>query len=287
MPSSSVALADASGYRPARNPKYRDALELLLTRLKGLDAVLEEALVDSGHTRRIGLPEDKRRLTEGPLRLSDQPDMTELRKQLTRRQGPIGQRPGARPDGNTTKQIKLRLTVPGDGPSEASLLEALLASAIDQFEYQSVDEAEPEPGQTFPEGSVTRVTVNRYERDPVARKTCLARYGHRCTVCDVDFEAQYGDIGKDFDSRPPPEGTGHGRAGIRGRSACGSPTGLPELPRNAAQASPCIHPRGTTADASPITRRARVTTLGPVRALPPAIGLVAIRQATTGLRSAA
>ena len=187
-----------SGTRPARNPQYRAALELLLTRLKGLDAVIEDALVDSGHTRRIGLPEAERRLTKGPLRLSEHPDMTELRKQLTRAQGPIGQRAGARPDGNTTKQIKLRLTVPGYGPSEASILETLLASAIDQFEYQSADETEPEPGQIFPEGSVTRVTVNKYERDPAARKECLATYGHKCTVCDLDFEAQYGDIGKDF-----------------------------------------------------------------------------------------
>lgn len=42
------------------------------------------------------------------------------------------------------------------------------------------------------------MTVNRYERDPAARKKCLATYGHKCTVCDVDFETQYGDIGKDF-----------------------------------------------------------------------------------------
>ena len=59
-----------SGNRPARNPGYRMALELLLTRLKRIDAVLEEALVDTRDTRRMGLPEDERRLTKGPLRLS-------------------------------------------------------------------------------------------------------------------------------------------------------------------------------------------------------------------------
>jgi hypothetical protein len=100
-------------------------------------------------------------LTDGPLRLSEQPDMTELRKRLTNRQAQIGQRSDARRDGNTTKRIRLRLTVPGFGPSEASILEALLASAIDRFEYQSADETEAEPGQTFPEGAVTRVTVNK------------------------------------------------------------------------------------------------------------------------------
>jgi predicted HNH restriction endonuclease len=49
-----------------------------------------------------------------------------------------------------------------------------LSGAIDLFEYQTADEAEPEPRQTFPEGAVTRVTVNQYERDPAARKKCLA-----------------------------------------------------------------------------------------------------------------
>jgi len=188
----------ASSSRPARNAQYRPALELLLTRLRRLNAVLEDALVDSAHTQRLGLPEDERRLTDGPLRLSEQPDMTELRKRLTNRQAQIGQRSDARRDGNTTKRIRLRLTVPGYGPSEASLLETLLASAVDRFEYQSADETEAEPGQTFPEGAVTRVTVNKYERDPAARKKCLATYGHQCTVCDLDFKDQYGDIGKDF-----------------------------------------------------------------------------------------
>jgi HNH endonuclease len=188
----------ASSRRPARNTQYRPALELLLERLKNLDAVLEDALVDSAYTQRLGLPEDERRIAEGPLPLSEQLDMAKFRKLLTNRQAQIGQRSDARRDGNTTKRIRLRLTVPGYGPSEASVLETLLASAIDRFEYQSADETEPELGQTFPEGSVTRVTVNKYERDPAARKECLKKYGHKCTVCELDFEVQYGDIGKDF-----------------------------------------------------------------------------------------
>lgn len=188
----------ASSSRSARNTQYRSALELLLTRLKELNAVLEDALVDSTHTNRLGLPEDERRLTDGPLRLSEQPDMTELRKQLTRRQARIGQRPDAHRDGNTTKRIRLRLTVPGFAPSEASLLETALSNAIGRFEYRSPDEMGPQSGQTFPEGAVTQVTVNKYERDPAARKKCLVTYGHRCSVCDLDFADTYGDIGKDF-----------------------------------------------------------------------------------------
>lgn len=187
-----------SGRRAARNPHYRTALEVLLTRLRNLDAVIEVALVDSAHTQRIGLPEDQRRLTSGPVRLSEEPDMTALRTRLTRSQGPIGQRSGARPDGNTTKRIRLRLTVPGYGPDQASPLERELARTIGRFEYQSADETDPEPGQTFPEGAVKRVMVNKYERDPAARRSCLAKYGHQCSVCELDFEVQYGEIGKDF-----------------------------------------------------------------------------------------
>jgi hypothetical protein len=188
----------ASSNRAARNSQYRPALELLLTRLKRLGAVLEDALVDSAHTQRLGLPEDERRLTDGALRLSEQPDMAELRKRLTRRQARIGQRSDAHRDGNTTKRIRLRLSVPGYGPSEASLLEAMLASAIDRFEYRSADETGMEQGQTFPEGAVTRVMVNKYERDPAARKKCLEKYGHQCSVCDLNFKDLYGDIGMDF-----------------------------------------------------------------------------------------
>lgn len=188
----------ASSRRAARNTQYRSALELLLSRLKALDAVVEGAFVDSEHTKRLGLSEHDRRLTDRPVRLSEQSDVNALRKQLTNRQAKIGQAPPARRDGNTTKRIKLRLTVPGFGPTQVSALEAILSRALDRFEYQSADEMEPAPGQTFPEGALTRVTVNKYERDPAARKKCLAQYGHQCSVCDLNFADEYGDIGRDF-----------------------------------------------------------------------------------------
>jgi len=48
------------------------------------------------------------------------------------------------------------------------------------------------------EGSRLRVEVNIYERSREARNKCVAHYGARCLVCDFDFEAAYGDIGKGF-----------------------------------------------------------------------------------------
>ena len=52
--------------------------------------------------------------------------------------------------------------------------------------------------ETHQEGSVHRVWVNRYERDPKAREKCIEHHGTRCAVCEIDFERRYGDIGKGF-----------------------------------------------------------------------------------------
>jgi len=48
------------------------------------------------------------------------------------------------------------------------------------------------------EGAVKRVSVNAYERNPLARKQCIAVHGCRCAACGFDFEAAYGEIGRGF-----------------------------------------------------------------------------------------
>ncbi|TRY14979.1 HNH endonuclease [Shewanella hanedai] len=50
----------------------------------------------------------------------------------------------------------------------------------------------------FTEGAVKQVTINAYERDPKARAACIDKYGSICKVCDFNFEAIYGSIGKGF-----------------------------------------------------------------------------------------
>jgi 5-methylcytosine-specific restriction protein A len=40
--------------------------------------------------------------------------------------------------------------------------------------------------------------VNAYERDPRARKACLAHHGTNCSVCGFNFESRYGKIGEGF-----------------------------------------------------------------------------------------
>jgi len=48
------------------------------------------------------------------------------------------------------------------------------------------------------EGSVRRVEVNRYERDPHARQMCLAAHGTECCICGFSFGAAYGREAKDY-----------------------------------------------------------------------------------------
>lgn len=50
----------------------------------------------------------------------------------------------------------------------------------------------------YPEGAVTSVLVNRYERSPINRKLCLEHYGYSCLGCGFNFAERYGEIGKEF-----------------------------------------------------------------------------------------
>ena len=62
--------------------------------------------------------------------------------------------------------------------------------------FRSPEELPPE--DTYHEGAVARVEVNRYERDGRARLKCIERWGASCAVCGVDFAERYGKIGEGF-----------------------------------------------------------------------------------------
>jgi 5-methylcytosine-specific restriction protein A len=53
-------------------------------------------------------------------------------------------------------------------------------------------------GSKFKEGTLIKVSVNRYERDSQARKACIEHYGVVCQVCDFNFESVYGNLGEGF-----------------------------------------------------------------------------------------
>ena len=55
-----------------------------------------------------------------------------------------------------------------------------------------------DPASILIEGALLRITVNRYERDPVARQKCIDHYGTACVACGFDFEKRYGAIGARF-----------------------------------------------------------------------------------------
>jgi hypothetical protein len=53
-------------------------------------------------------------------------------------------------------------------------------------------------GVAFAEGSLKRVLVNRYERDPNAREACIRHYGVTCSACGFDFGVFYGEVATGF-----------------------------------------------------------------------------------------
>jgi 5-methylcytosine-specific restriction protein A len=54
------------------------------------------------------------------------------------------------------------------------------------------------PEDTVIEGAVSEVRVNRFERSAYGRRRCLAAHGHKCRVCNFDFENMYGPIGREY-----------------------------------------------------------------------------------------
>lgn len=56
---------------------------------------------------------------------------------------------------------------------------------------------ELDPG-TYPEGLAREVLINQYERNSAARQRCIDHYGLKCQVCEADFEAIYGPVGRGF-----------------------------------------------------------------------------------------
>lgn len=52
--------------------------------------------------------------------------------------------------------------------------------------------------QLLREGAKKKIYVNRYERNPHARRLCIEHYGLNCTVCGFNFEKFYGKRGIDY-----------------------------------------------------------------------------------------
>jgi len=53
-------------------------------------------------------------------------------------------------------------------------------------------------GKVFYEGAVRQIVINKYERNPLARRICVNHYGAFCQACGFDFFKTYCELGKDF-----------------------------------------------------------------------------------------
>lgn len=60
------------------------------------------------------------------------------------------------------------------------------------------EEIDEDEAQTVFEGASRSVRVNVYERDPSARRKCIAKWGLKCSVCSFDFAERYGELGEGF-----------------------------------------------------------------------------------------
>jgi 5-methylcytosine-specific restriction enzyme A len=80
----------------------------------------------------------------------------------------------------------------------ANALHELWAKHTDQKLFRSPDEPIGASPTLYPEGALSQVQVNRYERDPKARKECLDAKGYQCVVCEFSFEERYGPLGRDY-----------------------------------------------------------------------------------------
>ncbi len=72
----------------------------------------------------------------------------------------------------------------------------LMTGILAMLPVEEANSSYEEPGTTgFPEGVLTQIKVNKYERDPRNRAAALAIHGRVCLVCEQDLSHVYGSTG--------------------------------------------------------------------------------------------
>jgi 5-methylcytosine-specific restriction enzyme A len=67
------------------------------------------------------------------------------------------------------------------------------------YPYESLVEERPsEKHKPLLEGASSQIVINKYERNPLARRMCIEQKGYGCTICAFDFYRKYGPIGKNY-----------------------------------------------------------------------------------------
>lgn len=72
-----------------------------------------------------------------------------------------------------------------------------LKSYVEQY-FVSAATIPEEITNELHEGAGTVINVNKYERNPLARKKCIEHFGCTCYICNMNFEEEYGEIGAGF-----------------------------------------------------------------------------------------
>jgi hypothetical protein len=89
------------------------------------------------------------------------------------------------------------LTKKNHSPDFVQYLSKRTGQQLPQPSYvQVVEEAEYFSSPELMEGEAREYVGTRYERNPEARRQCLAHYGYRCQACDQSLEKIYGSIGR-------------------------------------------------------------------------------------------
>lgn len=81
------------------------------------------------------------------------------------------------------------------------ILKPEVCQALEELNWVELQEfVHPEEvlGSELTEGTSKSVSVNIYERNPIARSACINYYGSTCQICKTDLGKIYGAVGQDF-----------------------------------------------------------------------------------------
>lgn len=67
-----------------------------------------------------------------------------------------------------------------------------------EFKEKNINLQDEIEEELYTEGKRIVKVVNKFERNPLARKKCIEIQGVTCKICGMDFENKYGELGKDF-----------------------------------------------------------------------------------------
>jgi 5-methylcytosine-specific restriction protein A len=64
-----------------------------------------------------------------------------------------------------------------------------------QFAFESLKHEEI---RNYSEGKIREITINTYDRNPIARQVCIEHHGYDCAVCGFNFGQVYGSFGQNY-----------------------------------------------------------------------------------------